>query len=149
VTDAEQASAVAALRIALSTLLRLFAPVVPFATAEAWSWFNTDSIHRAAWPTAHGLVPEADDLPLTAARMPVLAVAGLALIGIRRAKTDAKVSQKAAVSSAIISGTDEQLEALAWAAKDLKAVGRIADLTLVAGSELAVTDIVLAAVQEG
>jgi valyl-tRNA synthetase len=149
VTDAEQASAVAALRIALSTLLRLFAPVVPFATAEAWSWFNTDSIHRAAWPTAHGLVPEADDLPLTAARMPVLAVAGLALIGIRRAKTDAKVSQKAAVSSAIISGTDEQLEALAWAAKDLKAVGRIAELALVAGSELAVTDIVLAAVQEG
>jgi valyl-tRNA synthetase len=148
VTDAEQASAVAALRIALSTLLRLFAPVVPFATAEAWSWFNSDSVHLAAWPTAHGVVPEADGLPSAAARMPVLAVAGHALIGIRRAKTDAKVSQKAAVSSATISGTEEQLEALALAANDLKAVGRIAELTFVAGPKLSVTDIVLAPVQE-
>jgi valyl-tRNA synthetase len=78
----------------------------------------------------------------------VLAVAGEALIGIRRAKTDAKVSQKAAVSSATIAGTDEQLAALALAADDVKAVGRIAELTFVSGQQVSVTDIVLAPVQE-
>jgi len=32
-------------------LLRLFAPVIPFATEEAWRWSNESSVHRATWPT--------------------------------------------------------------------------------------------------
>src|SRR5699024_10127262 len=39
--NAARGSAVSALRRALHTLLRLFAPFVPFATEEAWSWWNT------------------------------------------------------------------------------------------------------------
>ncbi|SDK72344.1 valyl-tRNA synthetase [Cryobacterium psychrotolerans] len=141
-TGPAQASAVAALRTALSTLLRLFAPFVPFATEEAWSWSNDGSVHRASWPTADELAtPEAGDPAL-------LDLASRALTGIRRAKTDAKASQKTAVSSAVISGIASHVGLLTQAAADLQAVGRIAELTFVEGSELAVTSIVLATVSE-
>ncbi|UYO95825.1 valine--tRNA ligase [Microbacterium sp. M28] len=136
--DVGQPSAALALRIALSTLLRLLAPVVSFATEEAWSWFEEGSIHTAAWPEAR----EAGGDPA------VLAAASAALIGIRRAKTEAKASQKTPVARALIAAPASTLEALRAAAGDLQAVGRIAELSLVEGEELAVTEIELAPVEE-
>ncbi|MFC6355513.1 valine--tRNA ligase [Luethyella okanaganae] len=140
--DEGQASAVAALRIALSTLLRLFAPFVPFSTEEAWSWSNDGSVHRASWPVAAELGAKTGDAE-------VLSLASQTLTGIRRAKTDAKASQRSAVTSAVITGTQEQLDLLTQAAADLKAVGRIYELGFVEGVELAVTNIVLTSVLEG
>lgn len=139
-TDIGQPSAALALRIALSTLLRLLAPVVSFATEEAWSWFEEGSIHTAAWPTAG---------ELAGGDASVLASASSALIGIRRAKTEAKASQKTPVSRAVIAAPADSLEALRAAAGDLSAVGRIAELEIVSGDELAVQEIVLAPVEEG
>jgi valyl-tRNA synthetase len=138
-TDVGQPSAALALRIALSTLLRMLAPVVSFAAEEAWSWFEEGSIHTAAWPTAG---------ELAGGDASVLDVASAALIGIRRAKTEAKVSQKTPVARAVIAAPAESMDALRAAAGDLSAVGRIAELEIVAGDELAVVEIELAPVEE-
>ncbi len=111
-------------------LLRLLAPVISFATEEVWSWTHDTSIHVAPWPSA----------PVDAAPSGLLGLVSEALIGIRRAKTDAKASQKTEVVSATIAGP----AILQEAADDLKAVGRIAALEFAEADEVAVTSIVLA-----
>jgi valyl-tRNA synthetase len=130
-TDVGGASAALALRLALETLLRLFAPVLSFASEEAWSWFNEGSVHRSSWPEPRG---DAGDPR-------VLAAASTALIGIRRAKTEAKVSQKTPVAEATFAAPAETQELLRLAEGDLKAVGRIADIRYAEGTETAVTGI--------
>ncbi len=132
-TPEAQASAVTALRTAIDVLLRLFAPYLPFATEEVWSWTHEGSVHNSAWPTAQD----------TGARsMPsgLLWAVGEALIGIRRAKTDAKASQKTDVVSATIAGP----AILRAGLDDLKAVGRISGVEFVESDTIEVRDIVLA-----
>lgn len=133
----EQASAVAALKTALSVLLRLFAPVIPYAAEEAWSWSNDGSVHLAAWPTVDDLAARGE------AGVELLELASLALTGIRRAKTDAKASQKTPVASAVIAAPDAAATLLASAEGDLRAVGRIAELRFSTADALEVREVVL------
>lgn len=136
--DEGQASAALALRAALSTILRLLAPVLAFAAEESWSWFNDGSIHTAPWPEVSGI--EGDPGVLTAASS--------ALIGIRRAKTEAKASQKTAVSSLTIRATDAVAGRLRLAEGDLKAVGRVEKLEILGGGDDLVIDAVVFAPTE-
>lgn len=138
---AEQASAVVALRSALLTLLRLFAPFLPFATDEVWSWWQTDtgSIHRNSWPRAEEI-----EVGLDQANADLLSLASTALFGTRKAKSDAKASMKAEVIEATLGAPKETLTRLALIQSDLKAAGRIQNLKFTEAPELAVSGVLLA-----
>ena len=120
----EQISAVVALRSALSVILRLFAPFLPFATEEAWHWFHETSVHRAPWPDKD------DSVALSTEYQDVLSIAGRALTGIRGAKTTAKASQRTPVTNATIVGSARDIALLNLAADDVRALGRISELEL-------------------
>ena len=116
-------SARAALALALSVQLRLFAPFLPYVTEEIWSWWQPGSIHRAAWPTVGELAESAGDPA-------VLNVVSEALHQVRRAKSERRLSMKAEVSMAEVLGPAPVLDQLAAAAADLRAAGRITTLDL-------------------
>ncbi len=122
--DAASASARAALEEALGVLLRLLAPILPYATEEAWSWWQEGSVHRAAWPDPTDVVMDAGGGdPL------VTEVAGAVLGEIRKAKTEAGASLRAEVESVVVRDTPERLAALALAADDVRDAGKAAQLT--------------------
>ena len=114
------ASANRALTLALSTLLRLFAPFLPYVTEEVWSWWQDGSVHRTSWPAR-------DDLGEGGNRL-VLETAAAVLAEVRKAKTEAKQSLRAEVARVVVHDTPERLAALAAAEADVREAGRIADL---------------------
>ena len=114
---ADVTSARATLTLALDVMLRLLAPIMPFATEEVWSWWKQGSIHTAAWPKVSELDAGGDPA--------VLADVAAALTGIRGAKSEAKVSMRTDVAAATVSGSPAALERLRAVESDLRAVGRI------------------------
>ncbi len=107
-----RASAVATLRLGLSTFLRLFAPFVPNICDEVWSWaFATEtgvaSVHAAPWPSLDSppfpprervrvwveLPPthKLDSVPVPG-NPGSFAIACNAIAAVRKAKTEAGIS---------------------------------------------------------
>nr|WP_076388011.1 valine--tRNA ligase [Vaginimicrobium propionicum] len=110
-------SAHASLQLALSTMLRLFAPFLPFVTEEVWSWWQEGSIHLADWPNT-------DELP-SGGDSALLAAVSATLIGLRGVKSQAKVSQKTPLAHVTISGAQSDLDLLKTVEADLRKVGHI------------------------
>ena len=113
-------SARAALQRALSTLQRLFAPHIPFATEEVWSWWQTGSIHRASWPTRTDLLGGTTSVESTEVLLDVVCNV---LAVIRRTKTEAKVSQRAEVEHVLVNATEKQISLLQMGLVDLLNAG--------------------------
>jgi valyl-tRNA synthetase len=120
-------SARAALRLALSVLLRLFAPVLPYVTEEVWSWWREGSVHTAPWPTVEDLagVEEADPALLTA----VAAV----LQRVRKAKSQAQISMRGEVERVEVHGAEAKV--IGAAEVDLRGAGVISELLLFPSDE--------------
>ncbi len=124
-------SARRALELALSTLLRLFAPHLAFATEEVWSWWQPDSVHRASWP-------DPADLRGANGSGLVYEVAADVLGAIRKAKTEQQQSLRVDVERVLVRDTRERLDALTLAVDDIKEAGRARLLDVVEAEEFAV-----------
>lgn len=111
-------SAKAALNVALETLLKLFAPFLPFVTEEVWSWTHDDSIHTSAWPQAADLRAIGGDASSQAAVAEVLSQ-------LRKVKSEAKVSMKAGLRNVVITAPSAAIAHIKTAESDLVAAGRV------------------------
>ncbi|MGQ0804118.1 MAG: valine--tRNA ligase [Actinomycetota bacterium] len=128
--DEGTASARRTLELALETMLRLFAPHLPFVTEEVWSWWQDGSVHLAAWPDAGALraeAGEAGDLSYT--------VAADVLGAIRKAKTAQQRSLRTDVERVLVRDTQERLGALSGVIDDVRDAGRVRDLDTVESDE--------------
>ena len=125
-------SARAAMAVTVDTILRLFAPFLPYVTEEVWSWWRSGSVHHSSWPTASSLdTPSAGDPGL-------LTTVASALAGFRGAKSTAKVKMRTPILAATVAGTDAALHDFGQAEADLRAAASITgEITLVADADAA------------
>jgi len=130
--DAQSASARVALRTALSALQRMFAPFIPFTTEEVWSWWQEGSIHRSPWPTGSEVLAASE----TSGDPGLLDAVSEIVAQVRRAKTEAKVSQRANVDRLVVSAPSELQAAITAGESDICDAGSVLAFTLEIGSDL-------------
>ena len=121
----DSSSARVSLRRALSILQRLLAPMLPFATEEVWSWWQSGSIHRTNWPTSNETLAgcTANQEALTE-----LDAIYVVLAAVRRAKTEAKVSQRAEVAKLKVTSDAKTLTVLRTNIDDLRNAGALQEI---------------------
>jgi valyl-tRNA synthetase len=121
-SEADAASANAAMLVALSVLTRLLAPFLPFVTEETWSWWHDDSVHMSAWPTPEELekvlgAPSEEDSRVYQRTSEILG-------DIRKRKTERQLSPGAPLQHVAISSPDALETMLGAAGADLQAASR-------------------------
>jgi len=126
--DAGARSARASLQLSLSTLLRLFAPFLPFVTEEIWSWWQEGSIHKAEWPDISQLRQAADDGNPIA-----YAIADEVVTAARRAKTEAKRSLKWPITQLTVTDSSERIAALETVLNDVKDASLASSISVAVG----------------
>ena len=130
--EAPAGSANATLRCALSVVNRLFAPYLPFAAEEVWSWWQQGSVHTAPWPD----VAEIDRLaPPDEAANRALDAAIEVLGEVRRVKSVEKRSLKARIAAAEIRWSDDHIAMVRQVQDDLRTAAGIDRFVYAAGAD--------------
>jgi valyl-tRNA synthetase len=129
------ASANAALTAALSVMLRLFAPFLPFVTEEVWSWWREGSIHKAAWPTAEELTALlADNSDATAqSDQAVYEFAQRIMFAVRKDRSEKKQPLKIPITKVTIREVRPMPSQFRAIEADLKSALRVKQFDLVGG----------------
>jgi valyl-tRNA synthetase len=117
------ASANSAMLVALSAMLRLFAPYLPFVTEEVWSWWRPGSVHRAPWPTSEEVLAPIGGAD--AAAVETSLQTERALGDVRRIKALQKRPARAPIRRAVLPAG---FEPLGPAARDFQSAAHIASL---------------------
>ena len=129
-------SANLALQAAMSVLLRLFAPFLPFVTEEVWSWWQSGSIHRAAWPASGELVALLGNRAPEAAQ--AFRLASEVTAQIRQQRSTNKRSFKVPIRL-VVSADEAQTALLRRVERDLASGNNAVSLSFTPGSPLDVT----------
>jgi valyl-tRNA synthetase len=129
------ASANAALTSALSVMLRLFAPFLPFVTEEVWSWWREGSIHRAPWPTAAELHALVAGHPAETAQADERAYqwATDVLFDVRKQRSEAKQPLRVPITKVTVKADEASTALMAIVEADLRAALRVQAFETVVG----------------
>ena len=120
-------SANSALTAALSLMLRLLAPFLPFVTEEVWSWWQEGSIHRAAWPALEeieALVPDTSDTARSADERAYRWATDV-LFEARKQRSEAKQPLKVWITKVRVKAEAAAVELMPIVAADLRAALRV------------------------
>ncbi len=133
--DAAAASANSALVAALSVMLRLFAPFLPFVTEEVWSWWQQGSVHNAAWPTRAEIEALVHDQSPArrAADQQIYDWATVVLFEVRRQRSEAKQPLKVPITKVRITADTASLALMPEVDADLRAALRVQQFACEAG----------------
>ncbi|HMB78706.1 MAG TPA: class I tRNA ligase family protein, partial [Vicinamibacterales bacterium] len=120
-------SANAALTAALSVMLRLFAPFLPFVTEEVWSWWREGSIHTAAWPAAEDLTSLLADNAVETAQADERAYqwAKDVMFEVRKQRSEAKQPLKVPVTRVDVKADAASIALMPIVEADLRAALRV------------------------
>jgi valyl-tRNA synthetase len=125
-------SANATLLCTLSVLNRLFAPYLPFATEEVWSWWQEGSVHRAEWPT----VADIDGAARPDAQAQRALDAAIDVLGeIRRVKSIEKRPLKAKIDRAEVRWNAETIALLRQVEIDVRTAAGVERFDYAEGEE--------------
>src|SRR4051812_21190652 len=135
------ASANSALTAALSVMLRLFAPFLPYVTEEVWSWWREGSIHQAAWPAAEELTSLiVDNTTETAqADQQTYAWATDVLFEVRKQRSEAKQPLKVPITKVTVKADPAAIALMPIVEADLRAALRVLAFETVAGEPREIT----------
>jgi valyl-tRNA synthetase len=125
-------SANATLICALSVLNRMFAPYLPFAAEEVWSWWQPGSVHASKWPE----VSEIDAIaPADQDAARALAAAVEVLGEVRRVKSVEKRPLKARIGLAEVAWRADTIGLLRQVEPDLRPAAGVDRFQYAEGAE--------------